>query len=73
MAVDEAHEGTGGTDQDHFNGELQTFENNGPVFHQFRRKSIIPVDETVLTELSRHRSLDEVLNMDQHSLSSVTD
>ncbi|KAF8933071.1 phosphatase 2A regulatory B subunit-domain-containing protein [Dissophora ornata] len=73
MAVDEAHEGTGGIDQDHFNSELQTFENNGPVIHQFRRKSIIPVDETVLTELSRHRSLEEVLNMDQHALSSATD
>jgi len=52
----------GGVDQDMYtSGDLQTFENNGPVFHQFRRKSIIPVDETVLTELSRHRSLDEVL------------
>ncbi|KAF9084256.1 hypothetical protein BGX29_002651 [Mortierella sp. GBA35] len=51
-----------GVDQDMYSGDLQTFENNGPVFHQFRRKSIIPVDETVLTELSRHRSLDEVLN-----------
>jgi serine/threonine-protein phosphatase 2A regulatory subunit B' len=52
----------GGVDQDMYSGDLQTFENSGPVFHQFRRKSIIPVDETVLTELSRHRSLDEVLN-----------
>ncbi|KAF9122957.1 Serine/threonine-protein phosphatase 2A 56 kDa regulatory subunit gamma isoform [Mortierella sp. GBA39] len=52
-----------GTDQDHYGGDLQTFENNTPVFHQFRRKSIIPVDETVLDELSRHRSLEEVLDM----------
>jgi serine/threonine-protein phosphatase 2A regulatory subunit B' len=52
-----------GADQDHYDGDLQTFENNAPVFHQFRRKSIIPVDETVLDELSRHRSLEEVLDM----------
>lgn len=52
-----------GADQDHYDGDLQTFENNTPVFHQFRRKSIIPVDETVLDELSRHRSLEEVLDM----------
>ncbi|RIB06671.1 phosphatase 2A regulatory B subunit-domain-containing protein [Gigaspora rosea] len=42
-------------------GEMQPFEGPGE-FNQFRRKSIIPVDETVLSELSRHRSLEEVLN-----------
>ncbi|KAF9934766.1 hypothetical protein FBU30_000060 [Linnemannia zychae] len=57
-------------DQDMYSGDLQTFENTGPIFHQFRRKSIIPVDETVLTELSRHRSLDEVLNMEPLSPST---
>ncbi|KAK3824800.1 MAG: protein phosphatase 2A regulatory B subunit [Benniella sp.] len=62
MDVDETLEGTG-QDQDLYSGELQKFEM--PVVPQFRRKSIIPVDETVLTELSRHRSLDEVLSMDQ--------
>ncbi|KAF9106970.1 Serine/threonine-protein phosphatase 2A 56 kDa regulatory subunit gamma isoform [Mortierella sp. GBA35] len=56
-----------GADQDHYGGDLQTFENNAPVFHQFRRKSIIPVDETVLDELSRHRSLEEVLDMKRSS------
>ena len=67
MAVDETLDGGVGADQDLYSGDLQTFENNGPVFHQFRRKSIIPVDETVLTELSRHRSLEEVLNMQRSS------
>jgi serine/threonine-protein phosphatase 2A regulatory subunit B' len=62
MDVDETLEGTG-QDQDLYSGELQKFEM--PAVPQFRRKSIIPVDETVLTELSRHRSLDEVLSMDQ--------
>ncbi|KAG0052846.1 hypothetical protein BGZ83_002054 [Gryganskiella cystojenkinii] len=56
-------ENGGGADQDLYSGDLQTFD-NGPAFHQqFRRKSIIPVDETVLDELSRHRSLEEVLDM----------
>ncbi|KAF9111910.1 Serine/threonine-protein phosphatase 2A 56 kDa regulatory subunit delta isoform [Mortierella sp. AM989] len=58
---------SGGADQDLYSGDLQTFENTGPVFHQFRRKSIIPVDETVLDELSRHRSLEEVLDMQRTS------
>ncbi|KAF8945030.1 hypothetical protein BGZ47_003376 [Haplosporangium gracile] len=59
-------------DQDMYSGDLQTFENSGPVFHQFRRKSIIPVDETVLTELSRHRSLEEVLNEPPSPSTSAT-
>lgn len=63
---------SGGADQDMYSGDLQTFENSGPVFHQFRRKSIIPVDETVLTELSRHRSLDEVLNEPPSPSTSTT-
>ncbi|KAK5827277.1 phosphatase 2A regulatory B subunit-domain-containing protein [Linnemannia elongata] len=63
---------SGGADQDIYSGDLQTFENSGPVFHQFRRKSIIPVDETVLTELSRHRSLDEVLNEPPSPSTSTT-
>ncbi|KAG2235612.1 hypothetical protein INT48_002386 [Thamnidium elegans] len=41
--------------------DMQQFE-SGPQFQQFRRKSIIPVDETVFNELSRHVSLDEVMN-----------
>jgi len=63
-------ENVGGADQDIYSGDLQTFENSGPVFHQFRRKSIIPVDETVLDELSRHRSLEEVLDMQRSSSSN---
>ncbi|KAF9179223.1 hypothetical protein BGZ51_007145 [Haplosporangium sp. Z 767] len=70
MAVDDALDGEEGMDQDLYSGDLQTFQNNGPAAHQFRRKSIIPVDETVLTELSRHRSLDEVLNIGQPSASN---
>jgi serine/threonine-protein phosphatase 2A regulatory subunit B' len=37
------------------------FEQN-PAGQRFRRKSVLPVDETVLTEISRHRSLEDVLN-----------
>ncbi|KAF9896370.1 hypothetical protein BX616_007585, partial [Lobosporangium transversale] len=72
MAVDDDGS-VGGVDQDLYSGELQTFENNGAGFHQFRRKSIIPVDETVLTELSRHRSLDEMLDMGQSASNTVHD
>lgn len=28
---------------------------------RFRRKSVLPVDESVLTELARHKSLEELL------------
>uniref|UniRef100_A0A1D1YJ73 Serine/threonine protein phosphatase 2A regulatory subunit n=1 Tax=Anthurium amnicola TaxID=1678845 RepID=A0A1D1YJ73_9ARAE len=48
-------------DQDE-HGELQRFDDRPDGFNLFRRKSIIPVDESVLSELSRHRSLEEVLN-----------
>lgn len=67
--VDEPEEDSmeNGGAEDHYSGDLQTFENNGPAFPQFRRKSIIPVDETVLDELSRHRSLDEMLDMHRAS------
>ncbi|CEG83910.1 hypothetical protein RMATCC62417_17774 [Rhizopus microsporus] len=41
-------------------------------FQQFRRKSIIPVDETVYNELSRHVSLEEVLNQTPGAGSSAT-
>ncbi|KAJ2955412.1 hypothetical protein NQZ79_g8587 [Umbelopsis isabellina] len=47
---------------DELHPDMQQFESSNGQFQQFRRKSIIPVDETVLTELSRHVSLDEVLN-----------
>ena len=28
---------------------------------RFRRKSVLPVDATVLTELARHKSLEDIL------------
>ncbi|KAI8984697.1 phosphatase 2A regulatory B subunit-domain-containing protein [Mycotypha africana] len=56
--------------------DMQNFEPNIGQFRQFRRKSIIPVDETVITELSRHVSLDEVMNQtpsaDTSSSSPIT-
>ncbi|CDS02840.1 Putative Serine/threonine-protein phosphatase2A regulatory subunit delta isoform [Lichtheimia ramosa] len=42
--------------------DMQQFDTAPVQYQQFRRKSIIPVDETVFNELSRHVSLDEVLN-----------
>ncbi|KAG2174620.1 hypothetical protein INT44_006884 [Umbelopsis vinacea] len=47
---------------DDIHPDMQQFKTTNGQYQQFRRKSIIPVDETVLTELSRHVSLDEVLN-----------
>lgn len=40
--------------------ELQQFEAR-PTPSRFRRKSALPVDETVLTELSRHKSLEDLI------------
>ncbi|KAI3637116.1 hypothetical protein MIR68_004822 [Amoeboaphelidium protococcarum] len=40
--------------------EMEQFDDR-PTPQRFRRKSVLPVDETVLTELSRHRSLEDVL------------
>ncbi|KAI8816176.1 phosphatase 2A regulatory B subunit-domain-containing protein [Fimicolochytrium jonesii] len=39
--------------------DMQQFDER-PTPQRFRRKSVLPVDETVLSELSRHRSLEEL-------------
>ncbi|KAI8391068.1 uncharacterized protein BYT42DRAFT_180960 [Radiomyces spectabilis] len=51
-----------GEHTDDIHPDMQQFEITPQQYQQFRRKSIIPVDETVFNELSRHVSLDEVLN-----------
>ncbi|KAL2919538.1 serine/threonine-protein phosphatase 2A 56 kDa regulatory subunit delta isoform [Polyrhizophydium stewartii] len=40
--------------------DLQQFEER-PQPQRFRRKSVLPVDETVLSELSRHKSLEDLI------------
>lgn len=40
----------------------QQFNQDASTPPRFRRKSVLPVDEQVLTELSRHKSLEDVLN-----------
>eukprot|EP00842_Homolaphlyctis_polyrhiza_P004397 jgi/Hompol1/4959/HPOL_001891-RA len=40
--------------------DLQQFEER-PQPARFRRKSVLPVDETVLSELSRHKSLEDLI------------
>ncbi|CAO3645552.1 unnamed protein product [Mucor hiemalis] len=53
------------TEQEHnddIHPDMQQFDGQPTQYQFFRRKSIIPVDETVYNELSRHVSLDEVLN-----------
>ncbi len=34
----------------------------GPAAQRFRRKSVLPVDEQVMTELQRHKSLEDLIN-----------
>ncbi|GAB5585318.1 serine/threonine-protein phosphatase 2A 56 kDa regulatory subunit delta isoform [Umbelopsis nana] len=58
---------------DEIHPDMQQFNTTNGQFQQFRRKSIIPVDETVLTELSRHVSLDEVLNNTPDSQANAED
>lgn len=45
--------------------ELQQFHEN-PEPPILRRKSVLPVDETVLTELSRHKSFEDLLDNNQN-------
>ncbi|CAO3597821.1 unnamed protein product [Absidia cylindrospora] len=47
---------------DDIHPDMQQFAPDAQQFQQFRRKSIIPLDEMVYDELTRHVSLDEVLN-----------
>ncbi|KAJ1549737.1 hypothetical protein HK405_002493 [Cladochytrium tenue] len=47
--------------------ELKQFEDR-PTPQRFRRKSVLPVDETVLSELSRHKSLDDLLSKKREEL-----
>ncbi|KAL7331189.1 serine/threonine-protein phosphatase 2A 56 kDa regulatory subunit delta isoform [Mucor circinelloides] len=51
-----------GEHKDDIHPDMQQFDVPPTQYQSFRRKSIIPVDETVFNELSRHVSLDEVLN-----------
>ncbi|KAK4520029.1 uncharacterized protein ATC70_008157 [Mucor velutinosus] len=51
-----------GEHKDDIHPDMQQFDVPPAQYQSFRRKSIIPVDETVFNELSRHVSLDEVLN-----------
>ncbi|TPX33300.1 hypothetical protein SmJEL517_g03730 [Synchytrium microbalum] len=50
----ENHEGQDGL------GETKQFEDRSTP-QRFRRKSVLPVDEQVMTELSRHKSLEEMV------------
>jgi serine/threonine-protein phosphatase 2A regulatory subunit B' len=50
--------------------DMEEFDNSGNA-QRFRRKSVLPVDETVLSELSRHRSLEEVITQKTEGESSL--
>lgn len=62
--VETAENGQNSDEQgDLLHSEMETFPDR-PETQRFRRKSVLPVDETVLSELSRHRSLEEVIKKD---------
>lgn len=42
--------------------EMELFEKQ-PTNQRFRRKSVLPVDQTVLNEISQHRSLEDVIGV----------
>ncbi|KAJ3022788.1 Serine/threonine-protein phosphatase 2A 56 kDa regulatory subunit delta isoform [Thoreauomyces humboldtii] len=46
-------------EDDGLDSDMQQFDER-PTPQRFRRKSVLPVDETVLSELSRHKSLEEL-------------
>jgi serine/threonine-protein phosphatase 2A regulatory subunit B' len=48
-------------DEDDMTKDLEKFDERPQQQPRFRRKSVLPVDETVLNELSRHKSLEEIL------------
>lgn len=49
-------------EDDLMNSELKQFEDRPAPQGRFRRKSVLPVDEQVLSELSRHKSLEDLIN-----------
>ncbi|KAI9592805.1 protein phosphatase 2A regulatory B subunit [Syncephalis fuscata] len=57
-----ADDDDGEEDGDLIAQDLEQFEPTGPPGPIFRRKSVLPVDEQVVIELSRHKSLDERIN-----------
>ncbi|KAJ3333699.1 Serine/threonine-protein phosphatase 2A 56 kDa regulatory subunit delta isoform [Blyttiomyces sp. JEL0837] len=59
-AVEESGKGDVAED-DILTKELTQFEDR-PTPQRFRRKSVLPVDEQVLSELSRHKSLEDLLS-----------
>lgn len=62
LETDSPVEQTTTEQKDDIHPVMQQFDTQPTQYQFFRRKSIIPVDETVFNELSRHVSLDEVLN-----------
>ncbi|KAJ3194095.1 Serine/threonine-protein phosphatase 2A 56 kDa regulatory subunit delta isoform [Irineochytrium annulatum] len=53
---------TDAAEDDTLTKELTQFEDR-PTPQRFRRKSVLPVDEQVLSELSRHKSLEDLLTV----------
>jgi len=60
--TEEPVNGYEGNEDGDIHHEMQEFDTPAPQYSQFRRKSIIPIDDEVFTELTRHRSLEEVIS-----------
>lgn len=58
-AIDDVMKGDGDDDTTLLK-EMKQFEDR-PAPQRFRRKSVLPVDEQVLSELSRHKSLEDLI------------
>lgn len=56
-------------EEDTLTRELKQFEER-PQPQRFRRKSVLPVDETVQSELSRHKSLEDLISKGGKALTS---
>lgn len=68
MEIDYPNEDTGGMamedDREHLDvleADLHQSSDPKPIFQMFRRKSVLPIDEQVIQELSLHKSLADVI------------
>ncbi|KAI8834955.1 phosphatase 2A regulatory B subunit-domain-containing protein [Chytriomyces cf. hyalinus JEL632] len=60
-AEEEAVKGAAGQNEDDLASDLAHFDER-PTPQRVRRKSVLPVDENVLSELARHKSLEDLLS-----------
>ncbi|KAJ3218865.1 minichromosome maintenance protein 5 [Dinochytrium kinnereticum] len=69
---EDAAKGGDAPEDDTLTKELTQFEDR-PTPQRFRRKSVLPVDEQVLSELSRHKSLEDLLTKKRAEAGETSD